>query len=166
MRDDIHIRIARPSNARATICAAQFREHSGQRVRHAAAAVRDPSDTDSDRGRWCRHARARLPGYDGHMEGHRTAERRSLAYHRAIAARLHQPDVLDRARERVRRWQTSHEVSAYYASAWSALLDKPLPELAGVLGDESEHMTALRQVSPFAGVLDPRTRWEIWRSVA
>lgn len=100
------------------------------------------------------------------MDGHRTAERRSLAYHRAIAARLVDPGVIDRARDRVRQWSTRGDVSTYYVDAWRGLLDRPVAELAALLGEESEQMTALRQVSPFAGVLDPRTRWRIWRSVA
>jgi hypothetical protein len=31
--------------------------------------------------------------------------------------------------------------------------------------DESEEARALRQVTPFAGAIDPRTRWRIWREV-
>ncbi len=100
------------------------------------------------------------------MEGHRTAERRSVAYHRAIGASLHLPGVLARARDRIDGWNVGGDVSAYYVQAWRELLAKPVPELAALLGEESERMTALRQVSPFAGVLDPRTRWQIWRSVA
>jgi hypothetical protein len=99
------------------------------------------------------------------MEGHRTAERRSLAYHRAIASRLVEPGVLELARQRVEQWHTTGAVSAYYVEAWQTLLARPLSEIASMLVDESQAMTALRQVSPFAGALDPRRRWEIWRSV-
>jgi hypothetical protein len=31
--------------------------------------------------------------------------------------------------------------------------------------DPAEGARALRQCSPFAGVIDPRTRWRIWREV-
>lgn len=98
------------------------------------------------------------------MEGHRTAERRSLAYHRAIAERIgRDPSIVDAARERVRAWRDVH---ARYVEAWREILARPSAEIAALLVEDSERMTMLRQVSPFAGVLDARTRWEIWRSVA
>lgn len=98
------------------------------------------------------------------VEGHRTAERRSLAYHRAIAERIeHDPSIIDAARERVRTWQGVHP---RYIAAWREVLDRPVPEIIALLTEDSERMTMLRQVSPFAGALDPRTRWQIWRSVA
>ena len=101
------------------------------------------------------------------VDGHRTAERRSVAYHRAVAARLlDDPALLSRARARVARWIATGEVAAAYAAGWQRLLDGPLPDLVARLTDESEDMCALRQVSPFAGALDARTRWSIWRSVA
>lgn len=100
------------------------------------------------------------------MEGHRTAERRSLAYHRAVADRLEaDPRIIDLARTRVLQWCTSGEVNAAYAESWKRLLELEVPELRALLVDESEQMTALRQVSPFSGAIDPRTRWQIWRSV-
>jgi hypothetical protein len=37
--------------------------------------------------------------------------------------------------------------------------------LAGALVERSEAADALRQVTPFAGVIDPRARWQIWRDV-
>lgn len=98
------------------------------------------------------------------VEGHRTAERRSLAYHRAIAERIaREPTIVDTARERVRTWQGVHP---RYVAAWREILDRPVPEITALLAEDSERMTTLRQASPFAGALDPQTRWQIWRSVA
>jgi hypothetical protein len=37
-----------------------------------------------------------------------------------------------------------------------------LPEVLDLLGEESERMTALRQATPFAGVLTPVERWAIY----
>ena len=100
------------------------------------------------------------------MDGHRRAERRSLAYHRAIAERVaDDASVLESARRRVAAWRETRSVDLRQASAWDELLQRPAAEIAVALVDESEHMTALRQVSPFAGALDPRTRWQLWRSV-
>jgi len=41
----------------------------------------------------------------------------------------------------------------------------PLSELETALAERSERMHDLRQVSPFAGILDARTRWRIHRDV-
>jgi hypothetical protein len=43
------------------------------------------------------------------------------------------------------------------------VLARPLVELQAALREPGERMTALRQVSPFAGALPPRERWRIWR---
>ena len=100
------------------------------------------------------------------MEGHRTAERRSIAYHREIARRLmRDASLVEQARARVRGWREP-QTHAKWIRAWSALLDRPIEELCCALVDESEQMTALRQMTPFAGVLDARTRWSLWRSVS
>ena len=75
------------------------------------------------------------------------------------------PSVLANARRRVATWCETGAVHPRYAEAWKALLDRPIETIVAALVDESEQMTALRQTSPFAGVLDPRTRWQLWRSV-
>ena len=51
-----------------------------------------------------------------------------------------------------------------YAEAWSELLDGPLDDLVRALLERSERMHDLRQVSPFAGVLDARTRWRLLKT--
>lgn len=92
------------------------------------------------------------------------AEERSLALHRAIAERARtDPSVLERARDRVRRWLDSGAVARYWAEEWRAVLSRPTQEICAWLTDESEHARAMRHVTPFAGVIDPRTRWRIWR---
>jgi hypothetical protein len=101
------------------------------------------------------------------MDGHRTAELRSLAYHRAIADRIREePRIVATATSRVTKWRATGEVHRSYAEQWAALLALPVAELAAALVEDSERMRALRQVSPFAGVLDARTRWKLWRSIA
>jgi hypothetical protein len=99
------------------------------------------------------------------MDGHRTSELRSLAYHRAIAERMRtDPNVLTAARERVRHWQAGRDVNPRYIVTWHELLANSPSEAANLIEQDTEEMVALRQVSAFAGVLDPRTRWMIWRS--
>jgi hypothetical protein len=55
-------------------------------------------------------------------------------------------------------------VARPYAQAWADLLARPLPEVVAFLRDEGNDAAALRQVSPFAGVLDARTRWRVLRA--
>jgi len=100
------------------------------------------------------------------VNAHRLAEERSLALHRAVADKLaSEPETLELARARVRRWLESAEVSPHWARAWNEVLSRSLPEIRAFLVDENEEARSLRQVTPFAGVIDPRTRWRIWREV-
>lgn len=100
------------------------------------------------------------------MDAHRLAEERSLAYHRAIADRLSaDPSLLKRARTRVRRWLDTGEVASRWAQKWEAVLSRSVDDVRAFLVDEGEEARALRQVTPFAGAIDPRTRWRIWREV-
>ena len=95
---------------------------------------------------------------------HELAEARSLALHHAVAARLReQPALLDAARARVEAWRRDGSVAPFYASAWADVLAGDLEAVAAALVAPGERATALRQVTPFAGVVDPRTRWQIWR---
>jgi len=97
---------------------------------------------------------------------HRLAEERSLALHRAIAERLSEdPSVLKRARTRVQRWMEKEDVARYGAEEWDRVLSGSTADICEWLGDESEHARAMRQVAPFAGAIDPRTRWRIWKEV-
>src|SRR6185436_15708270 len=97
---------------------------------------------------------------------HRLAEQRSLAYHRIVADRLiADPGLLTRARARVADWMTT-EPQADYVRAWADLLSRPLPEITRFLVDDGERARELRQSTPFAGALDARERWKLWREVA
>jgi hypothetical protein len=98
------------------------------------------------------------------VNAHRLAEERSLALHRGVAQTLaSDPETLERARAQVRGWLEFAEVSPHWARAWDEVLSRPVPEILAFLVDESERARALRQVTPFAGAIDPRTRWRIWR---
>ncbi len=86
--------------------------------------------------------------------------------HGAVAARLAADETLvGLARERVREWRTKGTVHAAYVDAWEELLGGPLDALLAALTAPSERMHDLRQVSPFAGLLDARERWRILRGL-
>ena len=101
------------------------------------------------------------------MDPHERAERRSVAYHRAIAERIGaDPALVVRARGRVEQWKRTGDVHPEYVGVWERVLALPPGELEATLVAETEAMRAARQASPFAGALTPRERWRIWRSVA
>ena len=100
------------------------------------------------------------------MTSHRLAAERSRALHIAVGDRLRaDPTLIAAARARVGGWLETGSVARPYAQAWASLLDCALDDLVQALGEDSERMHDLRQVSPFAGVLDPRSRWRIHRDV-
>ena len=96
---------------------------------------------------------------------HHRAEETSLRLHAAVAERVvAEPSRVDDARRRVEAWLEDGSVAREYAEAWLALLAEPLPVLVARFHERSERMHDLRQVSPFAGVLDARTRWRVLRA--
>ena len=95
--------------------------------------------------------------------GHQRIDRRSLAMHRAIADKLRaNPALMEIAHENLERWSRSMPRSQPYWDAWRELLRRPTEEILARIVEDSERMTALRQTSPFAGVLTPRERWAIY----
>jgi hypothetical protein len=89
---------------------------------------------------------------------------RSIALHREVAAKLQrEPLLLDAARDRVERWMREGTVDSSWAEAWLDHLSRGVDAVVALLADRSERAHDLRQVSPFAGVLDARTRWAILR---
>ncbi len=100
------------------------------------------------------------------MDPHHLAEARSLAYHRVVAARLRDdPRLLDLARENVARWLPAAGRGEPVLRRWQAILARPLDEIGALLVDPGPDACELRHASPFAGALDPRERWRIWREV-
>lgn len=92
--------------------------------------------------------------------GHRTAERRSLAYHALVAERLDDGLVED-ARERVERLASEGHLHARYAQRWRALLTRPPADIARAILADTQEGRDLRQNSPFAGVLNEQERRRI-----
>jgi hypothetical protein len=98
------------------------------------------------------------------MDPHRLAKERSIAYHGAIAERLQrQPEILANARQRVLTWLSSGAEAPFYAQGWAEVLAGDISSITTFLTVRSELAEELRQSSPFAGALDPKERWAIWR---
>ncbi|MDX2053598.1 MAG: hypothetical protein SFV15_14455 [Polyangiaceae bacterium] len=94
---------------------------------------------------------------------HSLAEERSLALHRAVAqCLLVEPSVLEKARARLQDWR--QEANRHpYLEAWERILSGTPEDVARALVERTPEACTLRQASPFAGALDPKTRWSILR---
>jgi hypothetical protein len=100
------------------------------------------------------------------MDLHRLAEERSVAYHAVVGQRLlADAAVIAKAKARIAQWARDGSVHPRWVDAWRRLLELPLSQLVDALVERSEAADALRQVTPFAGVIDPRARWQIWRDI-
>jgi hypothetical protein len=96
--------------------------------------------------------------------GHGTAERRSLAYHQAIADRLDAP-LVDEARAEVERLAREGHLHPHYAECWREVLSLPCDRIAAEITAEDQDATDLRQNSPFAGFLNEQERRQIIETV-
>lgn len=100
------------------------------------------------------------------MDLHALAEARSLALHREALARIErEPDLLEGVRARLAAWSADDSKPQRYVRTWTELLDDPGGAWRSAMVGEDERSTALRQATPFAGIVDPRTRWRIWSEV-
>ncbi len=94
---------------------------------------------------------------------HERIDLRSIALHAAIAQRLESnPERWQIVKENLERQLAEGGASRPYAIAWKELLDLPWEKLRQLMVEDSEHMRAMRQASPFAGVLDNQERWAIF----
>jgi transcriptional regulator with XRE-family HTH domain len=95
-------------------------------------------------------------------------DRRSLALHEAIAQRLlNDPDaVIQRARDTLGLMIERHPGAAPLLTEWDAILRRPESEVADLLLDPRPRARALRQVTPFAGILSPAERTEVYTRFA
>ena len=89
------------------------------------------------------------------MRSHQMLDRRSLALHELVADKIRaDPALLERARENLRRWRpTMSAGSLPYLDEWERLVGAGLEACLAVATEDSERATALRQSTPFGGVL-------------
>ena len=96
------------------------------------------------------------------MRSHQEIDARSLELHRLIAAKVRRdPALLDRVRRTLERWREpgSRGRSDTYLAEWDRLLEQGLEPLLATAVEESERAAALRQCSPFTGILSPAERF-------
>ena len=106
---------------------------------------------------------SRVPVYTPLVRSHDWIDRRSLALHEAVAAKLEaNPELLQLACANLRRWLSTSPAPAL--REWQEVLDRtPLPQLLALLRSPTDTAARLRQSSPFAGVLTPEERQAVLR---
>lgn len=96
--------------------------------------------------------------------GHRTAELRSLAYHRLVAGRLDER-LVDDAQRRLHRWGQDGRLHPRWHAEWERILSLPVAQVAKEIGADTPQARALRQTSPFAGLLNEQERRRLHHAV-
>jgi hypothetical protein len=100
------------------------------------------------------------------VDPHRLAELRSIALHVAIGQELlRRPALVEESRRRVRSLYLEGKLAVLYRDEWLAVLALPIDQIVAFLQEDSERACAMRQATPFAGIISPRERWRIWRAV-
>lgn len=92
-------------------------------------------------------------------------DRRSIAWHRAVARHLEErpKETLALARRNLERWRASGSSGRALLERWSLWLGLPVPDLVVLLLDTGPVAREMRQVSPFAGVLGAPERARVLR---
>lgn len=92
-------------------------------------------------------------------------DRRSLAFHRAIAELIEHDaeSAIGRARRNLARLREAHPHATQLLERWRDWLDLPPTRLIANMLDPRPHAREMRQVSPFSGLLSARERARILR---
>lgn len=95
------------------------------------------------------------------MRTHQEIDERSLALHRLIAEKIRRDPILfERVRTTLARWRRIVCPSAQtYLVEWERLANQGVDACIAVATEDSERAAALRQSSPFAGVLTNQERF-------
>lgn len=104
------------------------------------------------------------------MRSHQELDQRSLELHQFVAQKLRrQPELFDRVRTNItRRQMTTSAHGRRYLLEWEKLAGEGLERCLAVATEDSDRAAALRQASPFAGVLTPQERMTFlrqWRRI-
>ena len=100
------------------------------------------------------------------MRTHQEIDERTLAMHRLVVEKIRQdPDLFDKAQATLARWRQVVSINSQpYLHEWESLMNQGMEVCLAAAVEESEHATALRQSSPFAGLLTHRDRFTFLRA--
>lgn len=133
---------------------------SGRRKLH----LLEPAMLEARRRAARMRPRAAVSGSRSRSDPHRSAELRSLAYHRALAPRLRRP-MIDAALRKLRRWKEDGRVDPHYVQAWEDVFAMSMPDIRKAIAADDERGRDLRQNSPLAGLLSEPERRKILEAV-
>ena len=93
-------------------------------------------------------------------------QRRSLYLHAAIAKELsnRHTEVIEIARQNIDKMRSVNPHAWRLLDEWERILRLTPSQIGACMLDPSEHARDLRQVTPFAGVLTPAQRADVYRS--
>ena len=99
------------------------------------------------------------------MKTHQEIDERSLAMHRLVAERVAQdPRLFAKAQGTLARWRESVCVSSQpYLEDWERLMKRGVEACLAAAVEDSPRAAALRQSSPFSGVLSNKERFAFLR---
>ncbi len=100
------------------------------------------------------------------MRTHQEIDARSRMLHRIVAQKLRQdPALFEVARATLARWRTSVGApSQPYLLQWENLVEEGLDACLAVAVEESQRADALRQCSPFSGILTNSERFSFLKT--
>lgn len=95
------------------------------------------------------------------MRTHQEIDQRSLAMHRLVADKIRRdPALFEKAKGTLARWRTMVcPASQPYLQEWERLMKQGVDACLTVATEDSERANALRQSSPFAGILTNQERF-------
>jgi hypothetical protein len=101
----------------------------------------------------------------GFARTHQFLDDRSLARHRLVAQKIRrQPELFKLALTALARWRrTADPASLPYLDSWQSILDQGAEAALAVALERSERGNALRQCSPFVGILTRSERRAFFR---
>jgi hypothetical protein len=99
------------------------------------------------------------------MRTHPTLDARSLAMHRLVADKIRRdPALLAHVRQTLAHWRASVSINTLpYLDEWERIVAQGVDACLAVALEESERATALRQSSPFTGILTHQERFAFLR---
>jgi hypothetical protein len=96
-----------------------------------------------------------------HMRTHQEIDARSLALHRLVAEKIrHNPQLFQNIIDTLMHWRsTVDSASQPYLAEWDRLVALGMDSCLSASVEDSQQANALRQCSPFCGVLTARERF-------
>lgn len=106
-----------------------------------------------------------IPWDNAIMRTHQELDKRSLALHCLIADKIrHEPHLFDKPKQTLARWNDIVCASSLpYVQEWQRLVDLGMKDCLAVATEDSQRAIALRQTSPFCGVLTHKERFAFFR---